>query len=39
MTASSSIDKTVEGGALSPVGKSDTEVRAFHLATVFGLTP
>jgi hypothetical protein len=27
-----SIDKTVERGALGPVGKSETEVRAFHFA-------
>ena len=38
MTASSSTDKTVERGALGPVAKSETEVRAFHLAMVFGLT-
>ena len=38
-TASSSTDKTVDRGALSPVGRSETEVRAFHLAIVFGLTP
>jgi hypothetical protein len=31
--------KTVDLGLFGPVGKSATEVRAFHLATVFGLTP
>ena len=39
MTASSSTDKTVDLGALGPVGKSETEVRALHFAIVFGLTP
>ena len=36
---SSSTDSVVEVGALGPVGRSATEVRAFHLAIVFGLTP
>ena len=26
-------------GSFGPVGRSETEDRAFHLATVFGLTP
>jgi hypothetical protein len=38
-TASSSSDRTVDLGCLGPVGRSETEDRAFHLATVFGLTP
>jgi hypothetical protein len=38
-TASSSTDKTVDLGFFGPVGRSETEVRALHLATVFGLTP
>ena len=38
-TASSSADRTVDLGCLGPVGRSETEARAFHLATVFGLTP
>ena len=37
--ASSSTDRTVDLGSLGPVGASATEVRAFHLAIVFGLTP
>jgi hypothetical protein len=37
--ASSSIDSTVDVGSLGPVGKSATELRFFHLATVFGLIP
>jgi hypothetical protein len=37
--ASSSTDRTVDPGSFGPVGRSETEVRAFHLATVFGLTP
>ena len=32
-------DRTVDLGCLGPVGRSETEDRAFHLATVFGLTP
>jgi hypothetical protein len=34
-----STDKSVDLGVFGPVGKSATEVRAFHSATVFGLTP
>src|SRR5437763_7156261 len=37
--ASSSIDSTVEAGCFGPVGRSATELRLFHLATVFGLIP
>ena len=37
-TASSSTDRTVDLGFLGPVGRSETDVRAFHLAMVFGLT-
>ena len=37
-TASSSTDRTVDLGSFGPVGRSETEGRAFHLATVFGLT-
>jgi hypothetical protein len=37
--ASSSTDKTVDFGSLGPVGRSLTELRFFHLATVFGLIP
>jgi hypothetical protein len=37
--ASSSIDSTVDFGRLGPVGRSATEPRFFHLATVFGLMP
>jgi hypothetical protein len=33
------IDSTVEVGCLGPVGRSATELRFFHLATVFGLMP
>jgi len=32
-------DRTVDLGSFGPVGRSETEVRAFHLAIVFGLTP
>jgi hypothetical protein len=39
MMASSSIDRTVDVGSLGPVGRSATEVRFFHLATVFWLMP
>jgi hypothetical protein len=35
MTASSSIVSTVDFGRLGPVGRSATEARLFHLATVF----
>jgi hypothetical protein len=35
MTASSSAVRTVDFGSLGPVGTSATEVRFFHLATVF----
>src|ERR1700729_4402556 len=34
-TASSSADRTVDLGSFGPVGTSATEVRPFHLATVF----
>jgi hypothetical protein len=37
MIASSSIDNTVDVGCFGPVGRSTTELRFFHLATVFGL--
>jgi hypothetical protein len=39
MTASSSIDSTVERAFFGPVGRSATEGRFFHFATVFGLIP
>ena len=39
MTASSSVERTVERGRLGPVGRSATEARFFHLATVLGLIP
>ena len=39
MTASSSIDRTVDLASLGPVGRSPTAVRFFHLATVFWLMP
>jgi hypothetical protein len=39
MIASSSIDSTVDFGSFGPVGKSVTEVRFLHLATVFWLMP
>jgi len=35
MIASSSTVSTVDFGSLGPVGRSATEVRFFHLATVF----
>ncbi len=35
----SPIDSTVDFGSRGPVGKSATELRLFHLATVFGLIP
>ena len=37
--ASSSTDRAVDRGSLGPVGRSETDDRAFHLAMVFGLTP
>jgi hypothetical protein len=39
MIASSSIDNTVDFGSFGPVGRSATELRFFHLATVFWLIP
>jgi hypothetical protein len=39
MIASSSIDSVVDLGSFGPVGKSAVEVRFFHLAIVFWLTP
>ena len=39
MIASSSNDSTVECGFFGPVGRSATEVRFFHFATVFRLIP
>src|SRR5438128_952480 len=33
------IDNTVEAGCFGPVDRSATELRFFHLATVFGLIP
>jgi len=39
ITASCSIDSTVEVGFFGPVGTSATEVRRFHFATVFRLMP
>jgi hypothetical protein len=38
MTASSSIERTVDFGSFGPVGRSAAELRFFHLATVFWLT-
>ena len=35
--ASSSADRTVDMGSFGPVGRSETEVRALHLAIVFGV--
>ena len=35
MIASFAIDRTVDLGAVGPVGRSAAEVRFFHLATVF----
>ena len=37
--ASSCWLRTVERGCLGPIGKSLTESRFFHFATVFGLMP
>jgi hypothetical protein len=37
MMASFSSDKLVDFGSLGPVGRSATEPRFFHFATVFGL--
>jgi hypothetical protein len=39
MIASSSIDSTVDLASFGPVGRSPTEARFFHLATVFWLIP
>ena len=39
MIPSSSPDRTVDFGSVGPVGISATEVRFFHLATVFWLMP
>ena len=39
MIASSSIERTVDFGSFGPVGRSATELRWRHLATVFGLIP
>ena len=39
MTASSSIDSTVDRGSHGPVLRSAVELRLFHLATVFWLMP
>jgi hypothetical protein len=39
IAASSSIDSTVDFGSFGPVGRSVTELRFFHLATVFWLIP
>lgn len=39
MMASSSTVRTVDRGSFGPVGRSATEVRFFHLATVFWLIP
>jgi hypothetical protein len=39
MIAASSPDRTVDFGALGPIGRSATEVRFFHFATVFWLMP
>ncbi len=39
MIASSGTDSTVDLVSLGPVGRSATELRFFHLATVFGLMP
>jgi len=35
MIASSASDKTDDFGSFGPAGKSCTEVRFFHLATIF----
>jgi hypothetical protein len=39
MMASSSSDKLVDFDSFGPVGRSATEPRCFHFATVFGLIP
>lgn len=39
MIASSSSDNIVDLGSRGPVGKSATDGRFFHLATVFWLIP
>ena len=39
ITASSSMLRTVEAASLGPVGRSATDPRFFHFATVFGLIP
>ena len=39
ITPSSSIENIVEVGFFRPVGTSTTDVRFFHLATVFWLIP
>ena len=39
MTASSSIDSTLEQATFGPVGRSAVEVRRFHLAPTFWLIP
>ena len=39
MTASSSIDSTVDRGSHRTGLRSAVELRFFHLATVFGLIP
>jgi hypothetical protein len=39
ITASSSINNTVDLAILGPVGRSAVAVRFFHLATVFWLMP
>ena len=39
MIASSSNDRTVEWASFGPVGRSATEDRFFHFATVFWLKP
>jgi hypothetical protein len=39
MIASSSADRTVDFGSVGPVGRSATELRFFHFATVFWLIP
>jgi hypothetical protein len=39
MTASSSMERTVDRGSFGPVGRSAVEVRSRHFATVFRLIP
>ena len=39
MIASSSADGTVDPGSFGPVGRSLTDERFFHFATVFWLIP